>query len=185
MRDKLIGLAVAMLGIINAVPSPAAVHPMAVALDCIDDDLTGSGREAEDNAAKLPQRRHALRLRVRSARDRAALLRVIDELPSLVRECLPDCGEDPADAVLAIRLIEALYDRRPLTIDTLAARLALPSETVLRKLERFEASQLVRLAPEATPHGDSRVMPTPAFRAGADAVLDRLCYALTRVLNGP
>lgn len=185
MRDTVAGLALALLGMVNAVPSAAAVHPIAVALDYIDDDLTGSGREAREDVAKLPQRRQALRLRVRSDRDRAGLLRVIDEIPSVVAECIPQCADDPAKAALLMQLIQALYEGRPQTVRALAARSGLTAQMALRKLEQLEASGLVRLAHGASPRGERWVMPTASLRACGDEVLERLYYAFTVALNGP
>jgi len=71
MLDKLAGLALVLFGLVNAVPSAAAVHPVTVTADYIDDDLTGSGRELRDSSVKVAQRRNAVRLRVLSDVDRA------------------------------------------------------------------------------------------------------------------
>ncbi|HEX7966891.1 MAG TPA: hypothetical protein VF502_01635 [Stellaceae bacterium] len=185
MRDTVAGLALALLGMVNAVPSAAAVHPVAVAHDYIDDDLTGSGRETKEHGAKLPQRRHALRLRVRSARDRAALLRVIDEIPAVVAEYIPECADDPAKAALALQLIHALYEGRPQTVRILAARSALTAQIALRKLEQLQASGLVRLAPGTGRQGDRWVMPTASLRACGDDLVERLYYAFIVAVNGP
>jgi hypothetical protein len=61
MRDKLVGTALLAFGLVNAVPSLAAVNPVAVTVDYIDDDLTGSGMEQRENGVKQAQRRHAVR----------------------------------------------------------------------------------------------------------------------------
>lgn len=183
MLDKLTGLAIMALGLVNAVPSPAAVHPVAVTADYIDDDLTGSGMELRDNSVKRPQRRNALRLRVLSDDDRAALLRLIDDIPRVVGDCIPECAGDPARAMLSIQLIRALYETGPLTVEAIAARSFLPAEIIENRLERLEASGLIRLSPRSN-HGDTRwVSVTPALRSYGDDLLDRLYYGFTQALS--
>jgi hypothetical protein len=183
MLDKLAGLAVFALGLVNAVPSPAAVHPVAVTSDYVDDDLAGSGMELRADRLKQPQRRNALRLRVLSDGDRATLLRLINEVPTVVGECIPECAGDPASAAVSLQLILALYADSPLTVESIAARSMLSAEIVEDRLERLDASGLVRLSPRSE-HNDTRwVSPTPMLRAYGDDVLDRLYYAFTQALN--
>jgi hypothetical protein len=183
MLDKLAGLAVVALGLVNAVPSPAAVHPVAVTVDYVDDDLTGSGMELRGDRLKLPQRRNALRLRVLSDGDRAALLRLIDDIPTFVGDCIPECARDPVSAALSVQLIRALYEGSPLTVEGIAARSLLPAEIVAAKLERLEASGLVRLSPRSNRTDTRWVLPTPTLRAYGDDLLDRLYYAFTQALS--
>jgi len=183
MLDKLAGLAIVALGLVNAVPSPAAVHPVAVTVDYVDDDLTGSGMELRGNSLKLPQRRNALRLRVLSDGDRAALLRLISDIPTVVGDCIPQCAGDPASAALSIQLIRALYDGSPLTVEGIVARSLLPAEIVEDRLERLDASGLVRLSPRSNRSNTRWVSPTPALRAYGDDLLDRLYYAFTQALS--
>jgi hypothetical protein len=168
---------------VNAVPSPAAVHPVGVTVDYVDDDLTGSGMELRGNRLKLPQRRNALRLRVLSDDDRAALLRLIKDIPTVVGDCIPECAGDPASAALAIQLISALYEGSPLTLEGIAARSPLTPETVEDRLERLEASGLVRLSPRSNQGATRWVSPTPTLRAYGDDLLDRLYYAFTQALS--
>jgi len=182
MLDKLAGLAIVALGLVNAVPSPAAVHPVAVT-DYIDDDLTGSGMELRDRSLKLPQRRNALRLRVLSDGDRVALLRLIDDIPTVVGDCIPECAGDPLSATLSIQLIGALYEGSPLTVEAIAARSLLPAEIVEDRLERLESSGLVRLSPRSNRSNTRRVSPTSMLRACGDDLLDRLYYSFTQALN--
>src|SRR6185312_10436463 len=183
MLDKLAGLAIVALGLVNAVPSPAAVHPVAVTADYIDDDLTGSGMELRDRSLKLPQRRNALRLRVLSDGDRVALLRLIDDIPTVVGDCIPECAGDPLSATLSIQLIGALYEGSPLTVEAIAARSLLPAEIVEDRLERLESSGLVRLSPRSNRSNTRRVSPTSMLRACGDDLLDRLYYSFTQALN--
>jgi hypothetical protein len=183
MLDKLAGLAVVALGLVNAVPSTAAVHPVAVTVDYVDDDLTGSGMELRGDGLKKPQRRNALRLRVLSDGDRAALLRLINDIPTVVGDCIPECAGDPASAALSIQLIHALYEGSPVTVEAIAARSMLPAEIVKDRLERFDASGLIRLSPRSNRTSTRWVSPTPTLRAYGDDVLDRLYYAFTQTLN--
>jgi hypothetical protein len=182
MLDKLASLAVVALGLVNAVPSPAAVHPAVITVDYVDDDLTGSGMELRGSGLKQPQRRNALRLRVLSDEDRAALLRLINDIPTVVGDCIPECAGEPASAALSIQLIRALYEGGPLTVEVIAARSLLPAEIVEDKLERLEASGLARLSPRSN-RSTRWVSPTPTLRAYGDDVLDRLYYAFTQALN--
>jgi len=183
MLDKLAGLAIVTLGLVNAVPSPAAVHPVGVTVDYVDDDMTGSGMELRGNSLKLPQRRNALRLRVLSNDDRAALLRLINDIPTVVCDCIPECAGDPASAALAIQLIRALYEGSPLTLEGITARSPLTPETIEDRLERLEASGLVRLSPRSNRGATRWVSPTPTLRAYGDDLLDRLYYAFTQALS--
>jgi DNA-binding transcriptional ArsR family regulator len=183
MLDKLAGTALVVLGLVNAVPSLAAVNPVAVTVDYIDDDLTGSGMELRENNVKQAQRRHATRLRLLSDGDRAALLRVIDDVPRVIGDRVPECANDPALAALTIQLIRALYDGSSLTVEALAARNMLPPEVVLGKLERLDASGLVRLSPESNRRDARRVLPTPTLQAYGDDILDRLYYAFAQAVN--
>ena len=183
MLDKLAGLAIVALGLVNAVPSPAAVHPVAVTSDYVDDDLAGSGMELRGDRLKQPQRRNALRLRVLSDDDRAALLRLINDIPTIVGDCIPGCAGDPAGAALTIQLIRALYDGSALTVEGIAARSLLPAELIEDRLERLAASGLVRLAPRSSQSSARWVSPTPTLRAYGDDVLDRLYYAFTQALS--
>lgn len=183
MLDKLAGLAMVALGLVNAVPSTAAVHPAAVTVDYVDDDLTGSGMELRGNGLKQPQRRNALRLRVLSDGDRAALLRLIDDIPTVVGECIPECAGDPASAALSIQVIRALYEGSPLTVEAIAARSLLPAEIVEDRLERLDANGLVRLSPRSNRSSARRVSATPMLRAYGDDLLDRLYYAFTQTLS--
>ncbi|HKW55207.1 MAG TPA: hypothetical protein VJO12_16060 [Stellaceae bacterium] len=184
MLDKLAGVAIVALGLVNAVPSTAAVHPAAaVTIDYIDDDLTGSGMELRGNGVKQPQRRNALRLRVLSDGDRAALLRLVDDIPAVVGDCIPECDGDPAITALSIQLIRALYEDSPLTVDAIAARSLLPLEIVEDKLERLDPSGLVRLSPRSNRSSTRWVLPTPRLRAYGDDVLDRFYYAFSQTLN--
>jgi hypothetical protein len=185
MLDKLAGLALVVFGLVNAVPSAAAVHPVTITADYIDDDLTGSGREARDAGVKLAQRRNAVRLRVLSDTDRAALLRVIDEIPTVMGECIPACAADPAIATLSLQLIRALYEGGALSVETMAARSLLPPDVVVAKLEQLEAAGLVRVAAKSNRHNTRGVLPTPMLRAHGDDILDRLYYAFTQSLNRP
>jgi hypothetical protein len=183
MLDKLAGLALVALGLVNAVPSPAAVHPVAVTVDYVDDDLTGSGMELRGDRLKLPQRRNALRLRVLSDGDRAALLRLIDDLPTVVGECIPECAGDPASAALSIQLVRALYEGSPLTVEGIAARSLLPVEIVEDRLERLEVRGLVRLSPRSDRSNTRWVSPTAALRVYGDDLLDRLYYSFSQALS--
>ena len=183
MLDKLAGIALVVFGLVNAVPSSAAVHPAGITVDYVDDDLTGSGMERRDNGIKQAQRRHALRLRVLSDGDRAALLRMIDDIPAIVGDCIPNCAGDAALAALSIQLIRALYEGSPLTVEGIAARSLLPPEIVLAKLTHLDASGLVRLSPKSRRNDTLSVLPTPMLRAYADDVLDRLYYAFSQALN--
>ena len=183
MLDKLAGLAIVTLGLVNAVPSLAAIHPVAATIDYVDDDLAGSGMELRGDRLKQPQRRNALRLRVLSDGDRAALLRLISDIPTIVGDCIPDCAGDAVSAALSIQVIRALYEGGPLTVEGLAARSLLPTEIIEDRLQPLEGSGLVRLSPRSK-HGDARwVSPTPALRAYGDDLLDRLYYAFTQALN--
>lgn len=183
MFDKLAGAALVALGLVNAVPSPAAVHPVGIAVDYIDDDLAGSGMELRDNGTKQAQRRHALRLRVLSDGDRAALLRLIDDIPAIVGDCIPDCTGDPGMAALSIQLVRALYEGSPLTVEAIATRSVLTPEATLAKLERLEARGLVRLFPRSNRDNLRRISPTPLLRTYGDDVLDRLYYAFSQALT--
>jgi DNA-binding transcriptional ArsR family regulator len=185
MLDKLVGTALVVVGFINAVPSQAAVNPVAVTADYIDDDLAGSGMELRENGVKQAQRRHATRLRLLSDGDRATLLRVIDDIPRVMGECIPECANDPAAAALAIQLIRALYEGSSPTVAAITTRSLLPPAVVLSQLERLEASGLVRLSPRSSRHDTRSVLPTPALRAYGDDVLDRLYYAFAQALNRP
>ncbi len=185
MRDKLVGIALVVLGLVNAVPSLAAVNPVAAIADYIDDDLTGSGMELRENGVKQAQRRHAVHLRLLSDGDRAALLRIVDDIPAVLGECIPECADDPATAALSIQLIRALYEGSPLTVEAITARSLLPPEVVLSKLEQLDASELVRLSPKSNRHDTRWVLPTATLRACGDDVPDRLHYAFTRALNRP
>jgi DNA-binding transcriptional ArsR family regulator len=185
MLEKLVGAAVVAFGLVNAVPSPAAVHPIGITADFIDDDLAGSGMELRDHGVKLGQRRHALRLRVLSDEDRATLLRLIDEIPATIGECVPGCSGDPAMAALFVQLVRALYEGDPLTLSAIAARSLLSPEAALAKLERLEASGLVRLSPSSTRDNAPLISPTPLLRAYGDDVLDRLYYAFSQALSRP
>jgi hypothetical protein len=183
MLDKLAGAALVAFGLVNAVPSPAAIHPVAVTVDCIDDDLAGSGMELRGEGVKQAHRRHALRLRVLSDSDRAALLRLIDGIPAILGDSFPDCREDRAMAALSIQLVLALYEGNPLTLDAIAARAALTPEGALAKLERLAASGLVRLPPRSSRDNACLISPTPLLRAYGDDVLDRLYYAFSQTLS--
>lgn len=183
MLDKVAGLAIVALGLVNAVPSPAAVHPVAVTVDYVDDDLTGSGMELRDNSLKRPQRRNALRLRVLSDGDRVALLRLIDDIPTVVGDCIPECAGDPVSAALSIQLIGALYEGSPLTVEGIAARSLLPAEIVEDRLERLEASGLVRLSPRSNRNTTRWASPTPTLRSYGDDLLDRLYYSFTQAVT--
>lgn len=183
MLDKLAGIVLVAFGLVNAVPSSAAVHPVAVTVDYIDDDLTGSGMELREVGVKQAQRRHALRLRVLSDDDRAALLRLIDKIPTIVGDCIPGGAGDPALAALSIQLIRALYEGSPLTVEAIAERSLLPEATVLERLERLGASGLVRLSPKSRRSNKRAVSPTPLLRARGDDVLDRLYYTFTQTLS--
>jgi hypothetical protein len=183
MRDKLIGTALVFLGLVNAVPSSAAVNPVAVTIDYIDDDLTGSGMELREKAVKQAQRRQPVRLRLLSDGDRAALLRLVDKIAVIIGECIPECAADPAAAALAVQLIRALYEGQTLTVESIAERTFLAHDVVLTKLERLEAAGLVRLAPNSNRDGARRVLPTPPLRAHGDDVLDRLYYAFNEAIS--
>ena len=183
MLDKLAGTALVVLGLVNAVPSLAAVNPVAVTVDYIDDDLTGSGMELRENNVQQAQRRHATRLRLLSDGDRAALLRVIDDVPRVIGDGVPECANDPALAALTIQLIRALYDGSSLTVEAITARSMLPPEVVLGKLERLDASGLVRLSPESNRRDARRILPTPTLQAYGDDILDRLYYAFAQAVN--
>jgi hypothetical protein len=183
MLDNLAGTALIVFGLVNAVPSPAAVNPVAAPVDYIDDDLTGSGMELRDIGVKQAQRRQAVRLRVLSDGDRAALLRIIDDIPTVVGDCIPECAGDPAIAALSLLLMRALYEGSPLTVEAITARGLLPPEVVVAKLERLDASGLVRLSPKSNRNNTRWVLPTPALRAHGDDILDRLYYAFTQALN--
>ncbi len=183
MRNKLVGTALVVFGLVNAVPSLAAVNPVAVPVDYVDDDLTGSGMELRENGVKQAQRRHAVRLRLLSDNDRVALLRIVDDIPAVVGECIPECADDPAMAALSIQLIRALYEGTTLTVELITARSTLPPELVLSKLEQLDASGLVRLSPKSNRHDTHWVLPTAMLRACGDDVLDRLYYAFTQALN--
>jgi DNA-binding transcriptional ArsR family regulator len=124
-------------------------------------------------------------LRLLSDGYRAALLRIVDDLPAVVGECIPECADDPATAALSIQLIRALYEGSPLTVEAITARSFLPPEVVRSKLERLEASGLVQLSPKSNRHDTRWVLPTATLRACGDDVLDRFYYALTRALNRP
>ncbi len=183
MRQLLAALGLGLLGLVNAVPSPAAFHPIAVGIDDVDDDLAGSGRELKESSTKLPQRRQALRLRVRSDHDRAVLLRIIHDIPAMVAECIPQCADDPVQAALSLQLVHALYEGRSVTVDTLAARTALSPADVLGRLERLQASGMVLLTAATRGEGTRRARPTPALRRAGDEALERLYYALALTLN--
>jgi hypothetical protein len=72
-----------------------------------------------------------------------------------------------------------------LTVEAITARSLLPADVILGKLERLDASGLVRLSPKSNRHDTRWVLPTPMLRAYGDDVLDRLYYAFTQALNRP
>jgi DNA-binding transcriptional ArsR family regulator len=115
--------------------------------------------------------------------DRAALLRLIDDIPAIVGDCIPDCAGDPAMAALSIQLVRALYEGSPLTLEAIAARSGLTPEATLVKLERLEARGLVRLLPRSNRDNARRISPAPLLRAYGDDVLDRLYYAFSQALT--
>lgn len=183
MLDKLAGLAIVALSLVSAVPSLAAVHPVAVSVDYVDDDLTGSGMELRSNRFKLPQRRNALRLRVLSHGHRTALLRLINDIPTVIGDSIPECAGDAASAALSIQLVRALYEGSPLTVEEIAARSLLPAEIVEDRLERLEASGLVRLSPRSNRTTARWVSPTQTLGAYGDDLLHRLYYAFSQALS--
>jgi hypothetical protein len=180
MRSKVIGAILMVSGIVNAVPSPAAIAPIRTTVDCSDDDLAGSGLEANRQALQRPNKRATLRLRVPKDEDRAALLRLLTAVPGMVGESFPESRRDQGLVSLMLPLMAALFAGESLPLDEVVAQSALSADFVRSQLDRLAARGLVIVA--MSPDQGVRVAPTAAMLERSREFVDRLYYALS--LNG-
>ena len=179
MRSKALGAFLVVTGIVNATPSPAAISPIHVAVDCIDDDIAGSGLEADRQPLQRPNKRATLRLRVPRDEDRAALLRLVAAVPGMVGEWFPESRREAGMTALLLPLMAALFAGRSLTFDEIVGQSALAPDLVRNQLDRLAARGLVILATAPDPAGGTRVAPTAAMLERSREFVDRLYYALS------
>jgi hypothetical protein len=180
MRSKVVGVFLVISGIVNAAPSPAAISPIRTAVDCTDDDISGSGLEANRQALQRPNKRATLRLRVPKDEDRVALLRLLTAVPGMVGESFPESRRDQGLVSLMLPLMAALFAGESLSLDEVVAKSALPADFVRHQLDRLASRGLVILA--IAPDQGTRVAPTAAMLERSREFVDRLYYALS--LNG-
>jgi hypothetical protein len=174
MRSKVVGAFLVISGIVNATPSPAALSPIHVSLDCVDDDIAGSGMEADRQPLQRPSKRATLRLRVPRDQDRAALLRLVAAVPGMVGEWFPESRREAGLPALLLPLMAALFAGRSLSFDEIVEQSALAPDFVRRQLDRLAARGLVMLATGPEPGGGMRVAPTAAMLERSREFVDRL-----------